>query len=291
MCHFLRIDFTCGHQRNTKALVLCSNPRGCSSRELTEVGADYLERLDHSAFANNVFPFPLTNVICDGCLRMVYEKIQENNSLELRACNYIQDLESKLGDALDRADAEVSNVELAQQDEIDDLRAQVQDLQLELRKERDRANSETRKANIAQLIADSKAFARPHHGGWTTTTDRAPLSAPTRMHTMCASGRCSSQAVVCGDGRRGEFCREHTCSARDWGCLQDAYHSPLGEERPEDAPRFCPAHTCCVTGCGARVLGKDEWFCQRHGYLKGNVMAMSVMVRGRQGPRSRGGTA
>jgi hypothetical protein len=105
------------------------------------------------------------------------------------------------------------------------------------------------------------------------------LGTLTRTHTLCASGRCSNQAVVMSDGRKGEFCRQHTCSARDWGCLEDVYH-------PEDGgsggrrPRYCPAHTCCVTGCRGRVLGNGERLCRRHEHVEDDARVLCVLTGG-----------
>lgn len=84
-----------------------------------------------------------------------------------------------------------------------------------------------------------------------------PIQSP---RDVCSSGTCMRRVVVATGGRKGEFCRNHTCAARDVACLMDTYTPRF----PRQLSRFCQNHTCVYHGCGARVFGLGTNLCEDH---------------------------
>ncbi|KAI6785002.1 uncharacterized protein J7T54_008096 [Emericellopsis cladophorae] len=102
------------------------------------------------------------------------------------------------------------------------------------------------------------------------------LSAPQRTKRLCASGACNHQALVTAKGKKGIWCREHTCAARDWDCVEEIYRfKPLDWEvhRGMLNSLYCPQHTCLFQGCLVRVLARDAICCPRHLQLEWLSMA------------------
>ncbi|QPC79282.1 hypothetical protein HYE68_010034 [Fusarium pseudograminearum] len=78
--------------------------------------------------------------------------------------------------------------------------------------------------------------------------------------TICASGPCKRLAMVSTDGRRGMFCKTHTCSAREWNCLLDTSTTQDGVEFSV----YCTAHTCDTLGCNRRIADLSTVHCTKH---------------------------
>ncbi|KAG9252255.1 uncharacterized protein F5Z01DRAFT_638529 [Emericellopsis atlantica] len=102
------------------------------------------------------------------------------------------------------------------------------------------------------------------------------MPAPQRTKRLCASGACKNQAVVTAKGKKGIWCREHTCAARDWDCVEEVYRfKPLDWEVHRGILNsfYCPRHTCLFQGCLVRVMARDAICCPRHLQLQWLSMA------------------
>ncbi|KAM0561591.1 hypothetical protein ACHAPJ_002759 [Fusarium lateritium] len=78
--------------------------------------------------------------------------------------------------------------------------------------------------------------------------------------TICSSGPCKGLVTVSLDGRRGYFCKKHTCAATEWNCLSDV-------STPRNSSQFsiyCPLHTCGRLGCGLKIGDLSTIFCEKH---------------------------
>ncbi|KAJ4256720.1 hypothetical protein NW762_008816 [Fusarium torreyae] len=78
--------------------------------------------------------------------------------------------------------------------------------------------------------------------------------------TICSSGPCKGLVTVSLDGRRGLFCKKHTCAATEWNCLSDV-------STPRNSSQFsiyCPLHTCGRLGCGQKIADLSTIFCAKH---------------------------
>lgn len=78
-------------------------------------------------------------------------------------------------------------------------------------------------------------------------------------NNICCSGPCT-KPVISIDSRRGLFCEEHTCAAREWGCLMDAVTKRNSPQRSI----YCSAHTCEKLGCEMKVAHRDAIYCEKH---------------------------
>ncbi|KAF4967259.1 hypothetical protein FSARC_5171 [Fusarium sarcochroum] len=78
--------------------------------------------------------------------------------------------------------------------------------------------------------------------------------------TICSSGGCKGLVAVSLDGRRGFFCKKHTCAATDWGCLSDVSTT----RNSSQFSIYCPLHTCGRLGCGLKIADLSTVFCTKH---------------------------
>ena len=81
-----------------------------------------------------------------------------------------------------------------------------------------------------------------------------------RPETICSSGSRTGPVVVTDGGEKGMFCKEHTCSAKEWSCLLDA----VTLENSNQHPIYCSAHTCSRLGCGLRIADSMSNYCTMH---------------------------
>ncbi|KAJ4211879.1 hypothetical protein NW759_012166 [Fusarium solani] len=77
--------------------------------------------------------------------------------------------------------------------------------------------------------------------------------------SICSSGPCT-KPVITIDSCRGLFCEEHTCAAREWGCLIDAVTKRNSPQRSI----YCSANTCEKLGCEMKVAHRDAIYCEKH---------------------------
>ncbi|KAH7165775.1 hypothetical protein EDB81DRAFT_754497 [Dactylonectria macrodidyma] len=123
---------------------------------------------------------------------------------------------------------------------------------------------------ISAIVAELGYGLKPtkSHGWYVENEVKSPTNyqnkplppIPYSPSDVCASGICTEEVVFTHDGRKGHFCKQHTCGASDIGCVTDIY-SP---QFPRQMSRYCQAHTCVYYGCGARVLCLDKDLCEAH---------------------------
>ena len=231
MCGFLRIVFSCQHHLNTHALQLCHSPLRCLETENLRYGSNVLEKLDLSLLPDHLFALrSISDQACASCSIESAPMAVETRTREQ------ENATTTMAESQTKADRLVQ--------------IQLQQLAIDQRVE----------AMLRQAFEVRAHYQRkyPH--------SRVPPRAHPRRHVLCASGDCSNQAVVHVDGRRGEFCRKHTCAARDWGCLDDVYPLTLNgtDRRGDDGPRYCRQHTCRYSGCWAKIPRKLDGDCGRH---------------------------
>lgn len=134
-----------------------------------------------------------------------------------------------------------------------------------------REDMETKPTKLQQHVEAICSNASPCGEGETCTVTESltlnlvPEKRPLRRavcdpDTICCSGPCTRPVVISIDNHRGRFCEEHTCSARDWGCLMDAFTK---SSNPQDL-HYCSAHTCERFGCEKRVSHRDSLYCEKH---------------------------
>lgn len=81
-----------------------------------------------------------------------------------------------------------------------------------------------------------------------------------RPNDTCSSGSCQNQVHVSHDGRKGMFCRKHTCATQEFDCLSDVSTTRNGPQYSI----YCPLHTCSRIGCGLQIMDQDTIVCKRH---------------------------
>ncbi|KAH7152027.1 hypothetical protein B0J13DRAFT_522345 [Dactylonectria estremocensis] len=98
-----------------------------------------------------------------------------------------------------------------------------------------------------------------------TDYQEKPLPAlPYSPRDFCGSGTCMEQVVFSHDGRRGHFCKQHTCAASDIGCVTDIYSPTF----PRQWSHYCQTHTCVYYGCSSRVFRSAMDLCEAHMFGK-----------------------
>lgn len=108
-----------------------------------------------------------------------------------------------------------------------------------------------------------------------------------KTHTLCASGTCSNQAVVETDGRKGEFCRAHTCSARDEGCLGDVFRS--NSNGAPDIGRLIADMSRRLLTDGSRAFVLREAYVFSSGLSTSICQERGILLKTPRATRRRGG--
>lgn len=233
MCGFQRIVFHCQHHLNTRAIHFCATPRECFDPIYIEHGSKALDQINLDKLPDHLFVnISLESSLCKNCSAQARLEAARKEKRKLASSRPLPGDRRRLD---------------SQTEKINEL--------LAIQRE--------------QLLIDQKVEAMIRAASEDKRRRRKaypePIVEKPRTHILCASGECRNQAVFRADGRRGEFCRKHTCSAREWGCLHDVY--PWGLERAGntgDDPRFCMIHTCWKDGCRARVKKPGEKYCAVH---------------------------
>lgn len=291
MCRFLRLMFACRHERNTEAIAFCKTPRKCLKQELFDQGAEIIEDIDLNDIPDEmVVSMELKGVYCAKCIKSKTKRLvqQENNLLELqknlgKMYEDVALLEKSSGstESKDRkSDFAFPNGELSILDVLasDSNVTPKKPARYTLHKMLGRmVHDSTENISKTEKIATGAGQLLKQLPKSQTCRHRRPKP---RNYSICSSGSCSNQAHAI-NGKMGEFCEQHTCSAKGWQCFHDVREPSQVEKKAE---MFCLAHTCSDPGCNEKVIEREWRFCGLHHWMEGDLKALRERL-GRRGGR------
>ena len=302
MCHFLEITFACLHSKRTEAITKCSRPLRCLWSETfwaapsNVVGItklpDYLFR-----------PYFLEGVFCQTCCadRAAKDTDRELELRTLqREVEEIRDNTDRRSRNSEGTSPESSGIISVCYSPVEEMKQTVERLprshtphsrptirltpppengykHFVRRPAFRRKKSILRPLPIQQPVSffnddsddedslDSVNEEVRHSAGSDSSVEMLPMlqarsyRAPPRI---CASGSCRNPVAVI-ENKQGNFCPNHTCAARDWGCLNNDYSPKHGMRKQ----RFCMAHTCSAPGCLEKVATPAGVTCPMHRWL------------------------
>ncbi|KFH46529.1 hypothetical protein ACRE_026530 [Hapsidospora chrysogenum ATCC 11550] len=214
MCRYLRIVFECGHGHNTASIVPCSGPQNCFNPELFQSQLWKEGSKNPSRFpASSMTELAFRGVLCEACLRSAREDMRSMRKkigfLEQRVEALRQAREAASAYGGGRWEPERSGIPEAR------VKAPQQPEHAHHHHSEDvekTKNKLTQDQKVERMLTKAKEANERH-----ARSAHRTLGTLTRTHTLCASGRCSNQAVVMNDGRKAYLLCEGLGLSR--GCL------------------------------------------------------------------------